>query len=162
MTTRTGALLMKPINLQTLKRSSRIGRITFSLVVALSLIGLGAAEAPEKAAKKKKARVVVAKVVALDQPWMWNRLGASQPQGMMFALECDVVPSDAPIGHTGGVDPATLKPGEVRLRSDKRPRPIVLRVNKGDILEVQFRNLLATDSVNGSASTRYASFRSPN
>ncbi|MFT4588745.1 MAG: hypothetical protein ACI8QF_002851, partial [Limisphaerales bacterium] len=151
---------MKSINPQTLQRSSRIGRIAFSLGMALAVVGVGAASAPKKSASKKKPRVVVAKVVALDQPWMWNRLGAAQPQGMMFALECDVVPSDAPIGHTGGADPATLKPGEVRLRSDKRPRPIALRVNQGDILEVQFRNLLAHNPVNGSASTRYASFHS--
>ena len=41
-----------------------------------------------------------------------------------------------------------LKPGQVRLRSDKRPRPLVLRVNEGDCLHVKFTNLLST-SENG-------------
>ncbi|MDI3467284.1 MAG: hypothetical protein OJF50_006105 [Nitrospira sp.] len=33
--------------------------------------------------------------------------------------------------------------GEVRLRSDKRPRPLVLRANEGDCLDVTFTNLMA-------------------
>jgi hypothetical protein len=28
-------------------------------------------------------RTIKVQVVALDQPWMWNRLGASQPDGMI-------------------------------------------------------------------------------
>ena len=36
-------------------------------------------------------RTVKAQVVALDQPWMWNRLGAAQPGGMIYALYGDVV-----------------------------------------------------------------------
>lgn len=39
----------------------------------------------------------------------------------------------------GGV----LSPGNVTLRKDKRPRPIVLRVREGDCLEVNFTNLLS-------------------
>ena len=31
-------------------------------------------------------RTVKVQVVALDQPWMWNRLGAAQPGGMIYAL----------------------------------------------------------------------------
>src|SRR6185437_3939374 len=33
--------------------------------------------------------------------------------------------------------------GHVKLRSDKRPRPLVLRTNEGDCLQVTFTNLLA-------------------
>ena len=36
-------------------------------------------------------RTVKVQVVALDQPWMWNRLGAAQPGGMIYALYGDVV-----------------------------------------------------------------------
>ena len=94
-------------------------------------------------------RFIRTEVVALDQPWMWNRLGASQPQGMMYALKRDVVSLDVPLDEHGNdilpADPIPLKPGNVRLRSGKRPRPIVLRANVGDVLEVHFTNLLAED-----------------
>ena len=39
-------------------------------------------------------------------------------------------------------DPS-LTAGKVMLRADKRPRPIVLRMNLGDCLQVNFQNLLA-------------------
>lgn len=80
-------------------------------------------------------RTVTADVVAFDQPFFWNRLGAVQPQGMIYALRRDVTPIDATRG---------LAPGNVQLRKDKRPRPIVLRMNVGDCLAVKFQNLLAT------------------
>ena len=38
----------------------------------------------------------------------------------------------------------TLDAGQVTLRRDKRPRPLVLRVNAGDCLHVRFTNLLAS------------------
>ena len=79
-------------------------------------------------------RTITADVVALDQPFFWNRLGAVQPQGMVFALRRDVVPVDSKLG---------LVPGNARLRDDKRPRPITLRMNVGDCLQVKFQNLLA-------------------
>jgi hypothetical protein len=75
----------------------------------------------------------VANVVALDQPFMWNRLGAAEPQGMIFALKRDVVSS------TGG---STLTPGNVKLRDGKRPRPLTLRINVGDCIQINFTNLL--------------------
>ncbi|HEX7155096.1 MAG TPA: hypothetical protein VF618_26735 [Thermoanaerobaculia bacterium] len=75
-----------------------------------------------------------ADVVALDQAFYNNRLGAFQSGGMIFALRRDVRSTHA--------TRAELRPGEVMLRSDKRPRPIVLRVNVGDCLEVSFQNLL--------------------
>ncbi len=39
-----------------------------------------------------------------------------------------------------------LKAGEVRLRDGKRFRPIVLRVNEGDCLVINFTNLLAPNA----------------
>src|SRR5436190_3593655 len=68
-------------------------------------------------------RIVKADVVALDQVIMYNRLGTVNPAGMIFALKRDVV----------AIDPAKgIVAGNVRLRPDKRPRPLVLRMNNGD------------------------------
>jgi hypothetical protein len=78
-------------------------------------------------------RTIKASVVAFDQVFFWNRLGAVQPQGMIFALRHNVVPVDWRRG---------LVPGNVRLRADKRPRPLVLRMNVGDCLQIDFQNLL--------------------
>ncbi|MET0624484.1 MAG: copper oxidase [Pyrinomonadaceae bacterium] len=78
-------------------------------------------------------RTITAKVVAFDQVYTYNRFGAFNPGGMIYALERDVVP----------IKPGTkIEPGNVQLRPDKRPRPIVLRVNEGDCLQVNFTNLL--------------------
>jgi manganese oxidase len=88
---------------------------------------------PSGAEAQTCARVITADVVALDQVFFWNRLGAVQPQGMMFALRRDVVASDGS---------ATLTAGNVQLRPGKRPRPLVLRMNVGDCLRIQFQNLL--------------------
>src|SRR5215218_4116105 len=104
----------------------RIGWFTVALVLAATL-GL-----PSGAAGQTCARTLVAEVVALDQVFFWNRLGAVQPQGQMFALRRDVVP----------ISGTVLSAGNARLRSDKRPWPIVLRMNVGDCLRIDFQNLL--------------------
>lgn len=94
------------------------------------------------------ARTITAEVVAFDQVFFWNRLGAVQPQGMMFALRRDVV----------AITGATPGPGNVRLRPDKRPRPIVLRMNVGDCLRITFRNWLdANRRDDDQSNTRWAS-----
>src|SRR5262249_28424474 len=93
-------------------------------------------------------RVIHAEVVALDQPYFYNRLRANAPDGMIYALKRDVVPTD---GST-----TDLQPGKVRLRKDKRPRPLVLRMNVGDVLEVRFTNLLQATPPPAGAVTRYA------
>jgi hypothetical protein len=86
---------------------------------------------------------LTARVVAFDQVYTYNRFGAFNPAGMIFALARDV------IGTT---------PGNVQLRANKRPRPIVLRVNEGDCLQVLFTNLLsAARPNNNSTQTRSAS-----
>jgi len=79
-------------------------------------------------------RIVKADVVALDQVIMYNRLGTVNPAGMIYALRKDVVAIDPLKGITAG---------NVRLRPDKRPRPIVLRINSGDCLQITFTNLLS-------------------
>lgn len=83
-------------------------------------------------------RNLVANVVAFDQPLMFNRLGAQNANGMMFALRRDVVDEhDVSLAY-GGV----AVPGKVALRPDKRPRPLVLRVAAGDCLTINLQNLL--------------------
>jgi hypothetical protein len=93
---------------------------------------------PFAAAQDNCTNTITAKVVALDQPFFLNRLGAMMPEGMVYALERDV-------------DRVTTCPQgqwcpRARLKPEKRPRPIVLRVNVGDCLSIYFTNLLA-DSV---------------
>jgi hypothetical protein len=88
-------------------------------------------------------QTVVARVVALSQPYMQNRLGAAQQNGMIFALQRDVVQTSyVPAPGTPPVPPSQWKAGEVRLREDKRARPIVLRCRVGDTLLIQLQNLL--------------------
>ncbi|MDX6271317.1 MAG: manganese oxidase [Acidobacteriota bacterium] len=78
-------------------------------------------------------RTITANVVALDQLYTYNRFGAFNPAGMLYALRRDVTTIDA--------NKDSLV-GNVRLRAGKRPRPLVLRVNEGDCLTVNFTNLL--------------------
>ena len=56
-------------------------------------------------------RTIRANVVALDQVFFYNRLGAVNPAGMIYALRSDVVPINPALG---------LVPGNVQLRDDKR------------------------------------------
>src|SRR5689334_9563256 len=93
------------------------------------------------------ARIIKADVVALDQVIMFNRLGTVNPSGMIYALKQDVV----------AIDPAKgLVAGNVRLRADKRPRPIVLRMNSGDCLRLSFTNLLSPVPLSDQPATRSA------
>src|SRR6478672_5340740 len=126
------------------------------VISMLALIGsfgsVAAADEPSFACN----RTVKAQVVALDQPWMWNRLGAAQPGGMIYALYGDIVKLDG----SELPDPWTLSPdqrrdlalklvGRVRLRDEKRARPLVLRANKGDCLAITFWNLLNPEPKTG-------------
>jgi len=93
-------------------------------------------------------RQTTAQVVALDQPFFLNRFGALEATGMIYALKRDVVPI------TGTV----VSAGNAQLRSDKRPRPLVLRMNVGDCLTITFTNLLApARKDNDQVNTRNAS-----
>ena len=94
-------------------------------------------------AQPPTCRAISADVVALDQAFYTNRMGAVQTGGMIFALKRDVVPV---AGYK------TLTPGYVMLRPGKRPRPMVLRMNVGDCLTIRFTNLLKpapTTNLNG-------------
>ncbi|HYY42911.1 MAG TPA: hypothetical protein VE775_09285, partial [Pyrinomonadaceae bacterium] len=74
-------------------------------------------------------RTIKASVVAFDQLYTYNRFGAFNPAGMMYALTRDVEKIDSTLD---------LGPGNVRLKTGKRPRPIVLRANEGDCLQITF------------------------
>ena len=88
---------------------------------------------PASGAVAKVHRTIHADVIAIDQPYVINRMGASQPEGMIFVLNSDLV------AKTGN-EPATYK--NFKLRNGKRPRPLVLRMNVGDLLEIHFENWL--------------------
>lgn len=125
-----------------MKASNKIilGALIVLMVSASVPAGVSAAE------RTRAPRIVIANVVALDQPIVHNRMGTVTPQGMMFALRRDVEACDASMTDCrpeseGGA----LLPGLVRLRPDKRPRPPVLRMNVGDVLQVNFTNLLTPD-----------------
>src|SRR5512134_3267610 len=94
------------------------------------LAALAAFSAPAQAVVCE--REITADVVAIDMPILNNRLGASNVNGMMYALRQDVV------DIRGG----PLASGNAKLRDDKRPRPLVLRVAAGDCLTVKFQNLV--------------------
>src|SRR6201988_1300096 len=92
-------------------------------------------------------RTIKADVVALDQVIMFNRMGTVNPNGMIYALRKDVV----------AIDPAKgIVAGNVRLRDDKRPRPLVLRMNSGDCLRITFTNLLSPSPLSDQPATRSA------
>jgi hypothetical protein len=92
-------------------------------------------------------RTIKADVVALDQALIFNRLGTVNPNGMIYALRQDVVAIDPLKG---------IVAGNVRLRADKRPRPIVLRMNSGDCLKISFTNLLSSLALSDQPATRSA------
>jgi hypothetical protein len=73
---------------------------------------------------------------------------------MIFALRRDIVPvSEQPArydadacGKTDGTETyagkSEIEAGKVRLKDCKRPRPMVLRANAGDVLRLRIQNLL--------------------
>lgn len=107
----------------------------FVRLMRASLLAIAASSCASAAVPYCDAKnTVTAEVVALEQVYYYNRFGSFNPAGMMFALKIDVEPIriDQP-----------LDAGNVRLKSYKRPRPLVLRVNEGDCLEVAFWNMLS-------------------
>jgi manganese oxidase len=130
------------------KRATRLPsetRFAASPWLKRSLIALGVAACgiePASAAITC-ARTLTANVVVLDQPLMFNRLGAQNVNGMVYALRRDVIDKTSGKPESAG---GTLTNGNVALRPDKRPRPLVLRMAAGDCLTVNFQNLLANVS----------------
>ena len=110
----------------------RLAAITLS--IALLAMPLLLSEA-----KAQCRETWTAEVVALDQEIFWNRLGAFNPAGMIYALKRDVIDKVSGLPLTAG---GAAVAGQVALRPDKALRPIVLRVNVGDCLQIHFTNLL--------------------
>ncbi|HEX7285135.1 MAG TPA: multicopper oxidase domain-containing protein [Candidatus Angelobacter sp.] len=129
---------------QVQRQASGLFLLRFAAVLACLAIAFSPAQLAAQCTNTTQADVV-----ALDQVYFWNRLGAVEPQGMVFALARDIVAIDPSIG---------IAPGNVQLRPDKRPRPLILRVNAGDCLQINFRNLLNSAKPDKEApSTRTAS-----
>jgi hypothetical protein len=103
--------------------------ITNRLKVMAAIAGALAFAQPAAAAVAC-TRTIVANVSAIDLPIMFNRLGAQNPNWMVYALDRDLVATGNPLV------PFTI-------RGDKRPRPLVLRVAVGDCLTVNFTNRLS-------------------
>lgn len=93
---------------------------------------------------------LVAEVVAIDQPYVYNRFGSFNPYGMVYVLKSDVINLDS--GRTLDNGGAAV-PCRVALKPSKRPRPLVIRANVGDKVEVQFTNLLC-ESAPGAGTNR--------
>ncbi|MDH3317245.1 MAG: hypothetical protein OER43_15970, partial [Gammaproteobacteria bacterium] len=163
-----------------LNRAFDIKLIFLTLVAGLFATGSLTYSPTASAQAACSAGTLTANVVALDQPIMFNRLGAQNVNFMMYALERDVVvsnkPSNSSTSGSGydddmvvsdimkqcpGDDPGTTNidenkackdlarqnlQGNVALRPDKRPRPLVLRVAAGQCLTVNLTNLLQPDA----------------
>ncbi len=95
----------------------------------------------------KVHRTIYADVLAIDQPFVINRMGASQPEGMIFVLKSDLVPKDST---------KPLNFDNFKLREGKRPRPLVLRMNVGDMIEIHFENWLQSVQVQATPTQQLA------
>lgn len=120
------------------RAAARLHCLPRALLLAM-IATLGACATHRPAPQAAPSACIQADVVALEQAIVLNRFGAFNPAGTLYALLDDVVWSD---GRPVKVSDVPNAAGQVRLRSDKRPRPLVLRVNEGQCLEVRFHNLL--------------------
>ncbi|HEU4556793.1 MAG TPA: hypothetical protein VFS20_03050, partial [Longimicrobium sp.] len=124
-----------------IRRALPPGRVPALLAAVAALAGAApAAEAQTPTCKRQLSALVV----AMDQTIWYNRLGARDPGAMMFALYQDVRPGSAGV----------LAPGSVVLRPGKRPRPITLRMNVGDCLQVTLYNYLSNTPGHNQPHTR--------
>lgn len=125
--------------------------VLFAVHASAGALAEDARTAPALAGRT--AATVVADVVAIETLLVYNRFGSFNPFGMIYALREDVVPINTPVARETAeecqqaeaslpVPAGALAPGAVRLRDCKRPRPLTVRVNVGDILEIRFENLL--------------------
>lgn len=121
----------------------RMRALRFSAFALLSFMPLTnlfaqtAAPPQPPSATQRCESIVRADIIAFDWAYQINRLGATRTNGELYALRADVMSSDS--------STTELSPGKIMLRPDKRPRPIVLRVNAGSCLEIKFANLLTKE-----------------
>jgi hypothetical protein len=134
-----------------------------AVVLALSVLaGAFAGDASAANNGNTCASTVTADVVAIDQPYWLNRLGALNADGQIYVLRHDTVTRDTQVpcvDANGNPNPdcARLVPAandptgtqlgplvrNAMIRPDKRPRPIALRVNAGQCLEIKYENWVA-------------------
>ena len=90
------------------------------LALTLFVAALGTANTAQAV---ECSQTITANVVVFDNPTVFNRLGAQNPNWITYALERDVVDksSQTPCSET------QCSAGSVELRRDKRPRPLVIR-----------------------------------
>lgn len=133
--------------------------LAFSVVLSISLTACepktpassttSPAKPPHSSIAHCSAGTVTAEVIALEQIITYNRFGAFNPAGMVYALRNDVVKDETDKSgkevNLSSVDDKELTQlaGGVRLKQGKRPRPLVLRVHEGECLQVKFWNLLS-------------------
>ena len=115
--------------------ATKIGSWMTWLALFVATLAVG----PQAQAAVSCTDTITANVVVLDNPTIFNRLGAQNPNWMMYALKRDVIDKTSKLPCTQ----TTCKAGNVELRPDKRPRPIVVRSVEGSCLTVNFTNLLA-------------------
>jgi hypothetical protein len=122
---------------------TKFGYSLFWLALYVATLAAG----PSAQAAVSCTDTITANVVVLDNPTVFNRLGAQNPNWITYALERDVVVAN----RLDPLDPANGTPcsqtqctaGNVELRPDKRTRPLVIRSVAGSCLTVNFTNLLA-------------------
>ena len=129
-------------------------------LIGIAVLAVAGFLFPPSAEAATCGRTITADVVAIDQPYFLNRLGAFNADGMMYVLKTDTVTKDTlepcvrPDGTTNAeceriVSLPDLTGATVQLsrnaqvRPDKRPRPIALRMNVGDCLALTFTNWVA-------------------
>ncbi|WP_196138409.1 hypothetical protein [Aliikangiella sp. G2MR2-5] len=127
--------------MQTKKMSVSVIALVFLIFTFPALAELIAANTYQGATD----RTIHVDMVVLNQTIKNNRLGAEISNGQIYALARDVTHMKLP--RAGGEDlevvkVKNMKPGQVRLKSYKRPRPITIRANVGDRLEIRLTNLL--------------------
>ncbi|PWB65511.1 MAG: hypothetical protein C3F14_05370, partial [Deltaproteobacteria bacterium] len=130
------------IELQKNRRDRTMKNRTRTILLTAALIGAfiaGVVSVPSAAQAFTCERDVTANLVVIDQPLMYNRIGAANINGMIFALRRDVINTNSLLPLTAG---GAAVPGQVELRPDRRPRPLALRIRKGDCLTVHLENLL--------------------
>jgi hypothetical protein len=116
--------------------------------VALFVATLGAGNNAYAAIDCTGKQKITANVVVFDSPTVFNRLGAQNPNWITYALKRDVVHKSSVPDKGGQVcqlpngDDNGCTAGNVELRSDKRPRPLVIRSVEGACLDIVFTNLL--------------------
>ena len=116
------------------RKSDMLPRLGFGLFwLALFVAVLGTGRTAQAAPYCDASNTITANVVVLDNPTVFNRLGAQNPNWITYALKRDVIAVDSVTRlPTGDVAGTNLTAGNVELRPDKRPRPLVVRSIAGN------------------------------